>query len=103
MSRTDCGDNHFTSPVSKSHYGITARGYTHDTVNHTIQFVDPATGVNTNMQEGLWYHVKKKMTGCKNLDDVLVDFMFRRRFNATSGIEQIANTFNGYVTVLRAD
>jgi hypothetical protein len=41
--------------------------------------------------------------GCKNLDDVLIDFMFRSRFNATSGIEQIANTFNGYLTVLRAD
>ena len=83
--------------------GLTARGYTHGTVNHSVQFVDPATGVNTNMQEGLWHHVKRKMTGCRNLEDVLFDFMFRRMFNATSGVEQIANTFNGYLTVLRAD
>ena len=39
------------------------------------------------------------MTGCKNLEDFLIDFMFRRRFNAISGITQVANSFNVYLTV----
>ena len=40
-----------------------AIGYTHDSVYHTIQFVDPQTGAHTNTQEGLWHHVKKQMVG----------------------------------------
>ena len=81
---------------------LVAKGYTHDSVNHSIQFVDPQTGVHTNTQEGLWHHVKRQMTGCKNIEDVLIDFMFRRRFNACSGITQIPNAFNGYINALRS-
>lgn len=79
---------------------LTAQCYTHDSVNHSIQFVNPQTGVHINTQEGLWHHAKRQMTGCKNLEDVLIDFMFRRRFNASSGITQHANAFNAYLTVL---
>ncbi len=79
---------------------LTARGYTHDTVNHSIQFVDPATGVHAYTQEGLWHHVKRQMVGRKDLDAVLLEFMFRRRFNATCGITQITNVFNGYISIL---
>ncbi len=79
---------------------LTARGYTHDSVNHSIQFVDPLTGVHTNTQEGLWHHVKRQMVGSHDLEAVLLDFMFRRRFNATAGQTQIANAFNGYITVV---
>ena len=46
------------------------------------------------------YNVKRQITGCKNIEDVLIDFMFKRRFNASSGLSQIANTFNGNITVL---
>ena len=51
------------------HYnGLTAAGYTHLTVNHDIQFVNPLTGVHTNTQEGLWHNVKKNMDGRKSLE-----------------------------------
>ena len=42
------------------------------------------------------------MTGCNNIEDVLINFMLRRRFDACSGITQIPNAFNGYITVLRS-
>ena len=54
------------------------------------------TGVHTNTQEGLWHHVKRQMKGSKDLEAVLLDFMFRRRFNAS------ADAFNCYLTVLGA-
>ncbi len=46
--------------------------------------------------------MKRQMKGSKDLDAVLLDFMFRRRFNASAGTTQIANAFNGYLTVLGA-
>ena len=57
-----------------SYGGLTARGYTHDWVNHSIQFVDPVTGVHTNTQEGLWHHVKRRMSGSR-LPNILL-FLF---------------------------
>ena len=80
---------------------LTASGYTHESVNHSIQFVDPSTGVHTNTQEGLWAHVKKTVIGGTDLELAFVDFMFRRRFNATGGSNQISNCFNGYLSVLK--
>ncbi len=81
---------------------LTRLGYTHDSVNHSLQFVDPATGVHTNTQEGLWHHLKKQCDGSRALDDILFDFMFRRRFNATAGVNQIVNAFNGFISALTA-
>ena len=82
--------------------GLTAAAYTHHSVNHSIQFVDPSTGVHINTQEGLWAHVKKSVIGSTNLELALIDFMFRRRMNATGGLNQISNCFNGYLSVLTA-
>ena len=33
--------------------GLNGLGYQHETVNHTIQYVDPVTGVHTNNIEAL--------------------------------------------------
>ena len=79
---------------------LTAEGFTHGSVNHTYQFVDPQTGFHTNTQEGLWYHVKKSVIGTRDLELSLIDFMFKRRFNATGGPDQIVNCFNAYISVL---
>ena len=69
-------------------------------MNHSIQFVDPATGVHTNTQEEIRAHVKKSVVGSTNLELALVNFMFMRRMNATGGTNQISNCFNGYLSVL---
>ena len=50
----------------------------------------------------LWAHVKKSVVGKADLELALVDFMFRRRFHATGGSQQISNCFNGYLLVLKA-
>jgi len=33
-------------------------GYTHQTINHSIHFIDPDTGAHTNTIEGTWHQVK---------------------------------------------
>ena len=82
---------------------LTAAGYTHESVNHSIQFVDPTTGVHTNTQEGFWAHVKQSVVGSTDLELALIDFMLRRQFNATGVLTQIANCFIGYLSVLKAN
>jgi transposase-like protein len=37
---------------------LESQGYTHRTVNHSIHFVDPHTGAQTNTIESTWRHVK---------------------------------------------
>jgi hypothetical protein len=38
--------------------GLGSQGYTHLTVNHSIQFMDPTTGAHTNTTESTWRKVK---------------------------------------------
>ena len=67
-----------------------AAGYQHGTVNHTLHFVDPNTGVCTNRVEAMWSRAKDKFKagrGPTNRDmiaDYLAEFMWAQRFGEGS-------------------
>jgi hypothetical protein len=59
--------------------------YQHQWVNHTNNFVDPATGAHTNHVEGFWKNAKKKnkeMCGTTEemLPSYLDEFQWRQRW-----------------------
>ena len=61
----------------------------HGTVNHSLHFVDPVTGVHTQNIESYWNRAKlklKRMKGCHadQLPSYLDEFMWRERFGETS-------------------
>lgn len=60
----------------------------HGTVNHTLHFVDPTTGVHTQNVESYWSRVKvklKRMKGCAahQLTSYLDEFMWKERHGTT--------------------
>ena len=61
---------------------------THSTVNHSIEFVNVATGVHTQNIESYWNRVKikiKRMRGChrEQLASYLDEYMYRERYGCT--------------------
>ena len=62
------------------------QGYTHLTVNHSINFVDPNTGACTNHIENYWQHAKQRNkreygTARTQLDSYLIEYMWRARYH----------------------
>ena len=60
----------------------------HSVVNHSLHFVDPATGTHTQNIELYWERVKRKiknMKGCHatELTSYLDEFMWRERYGKT--------------------
>ena len=62
---------------------------THDTVNHTVTFVNPQTGATTNTIEGNWFALKHTVPGVpirhrtmQLINDDLLVFIWRRRNEA---------------------
>ena len=63
----------------------------HQTVNHSLHFVDPTTGVHTQHVESYWNRVKgklKRMRGCHatQLASYLDEFMWRERHGRSAGV-----------------
>ena len=58
----------------------------HDTVNHSLDFVDSQTGVHTNHIESYWNRVKIKLKKCHRtmLGSYLDEFLWRERYGRTS-------------------
>ena len=60
----------------------------HGTVNHSINFVDPVTGVHTQHVESYWNRIKtklKRMKGCHadHVTGYLDEFMWRERHGSS--------------------
>ena len=68
----------------RSYGGLNTLGYIHHTVNHTTNFVDPATGAYTQSIESSWAHAKSKYkrmhgTSCDLFPTYLIEYMWRRK------------------------
>ena len=61
----------------------------HQTVNHSLNFVDPSTGVHTQNIESYWARTKRKFKRMKGvaeeqLPSYLDEFMWRERYGRTA-------------------
>ena len=84
-------------------YGrLSAHGFTHQSVNHTLHFVDPTTGAHTNNIEGTWSLAKMKLkrgsgTSSQHFPGYLVEYMWRRKYGKdfafANFINHIANVY----------
>ena len=81
-------ESHIYSDKWKGYLGIEEYFRSHQTVNHSLWFKDPETGVCTNTIEGNWDAVKKQCpVRCRTaslVDLYLVRFMLRREHGKDS-------------------
>ena len=76
----------------RSYRNLQGLGFTHRTVNHSVNFVNPINGVHTQNIEFYWNKHKsqiKKMHECRRefLPSYIQEFMWRDRF----GVNGFAN------------
>ncbi|XP_026808861.1 uncharacterized protein LOC113551049 [Rhopalosiphum maidis] len=63
--------------LAKDFYGIAHYGYTHNTVNHSEDFVDPLTQAHTQWIESLWRPLRLKVVKnmCGTFPDLLPKYL----------------------------
>jgi transposase-like protein len=81
----------------KAYSRLSEHGYTHQSVNHSLHFKDPVTGVHTNSIEGLWNLLRRWMpkfgTTKDNYASYFVEFIYRRRYFSNIEREQRFSLF----------
>jgi len=68
-------------------YDFSNDDYIHETVNHTLYYKDPITGVHTNDIESNWRPLKRALQGSKKkyFADHLCEYLWRREIRKKSG------------------
>lgn len=73
----------------KAYSSLNSEGFTHLTVNHSVNFVDPETGAHTNTIESTWRALKKslpKHETTKNMyDTYFAQYCVRKQFLIDKG------------------
>lgn len=77
-----------------SYEGLEIYGYTHKTVNHSRNFVDPVSLVHTQKIESLWFISKRRNkrecgTNRKFLSSYLAEFIWRKRIAGSDPFSKI--------------
>eukprot|EP00731_Ephydatia_muelleri_P001467 Em0001g1467a len=80
----------------RSYARLNRRGYVHHTVNHSIEFVNPANGAHTQSIECTWAHAKKKykkMHGTSKalFPTYLLEFIWRRKIAKDTPFAMLMN------------
>ena len=75
---------------------LSANGYQHGTVNHSYNFINPATGVHTQNIESMWKHAKSKLkrgngTSSSLFDSYLIEFIWRRKYDKGMAFANLIN------------
>jgi hypothetical protein len=67
----------------RGYFSLASLGYTHCTVNHSLFFKDPITGIHTNTIEGTWCGLKINIAprnrGWDGIEERLNEFIWRRQ------------------------
>ncbi|RCN50226.1 hypothetical protein ANCCAN_03643 [Ancylostoma caninum] len=71
----------------KGYSNLKNLGYIHETVNHSVNFVDPVTGVHTQRIENTWSHLKAKIRSRHRFkgelwDDHFHEVLWKWQFNS---------------------
>ena len=74
---------------------------THATVNHSLEFVTPVTGVHTQQVESYWNQVKTKFKRMKGVHDTMLssyldEYMWRERHGQTGSTACNEQSIQGY-------
>ena len=86
----------------RAYTALNDHGFQHLTVNHSIHFVHPETGANTQRMENVWAQAKQKIKQSKGIRHeflhlYLVEFLWRRKFGGdcafTTFIDRIVSVF----------
>ena len=98
-----CQSSTINSHCWRAYNTLGLQGYTHLTVNHSINFVDPNTGACTNHIENYWRHAKQRNrreygTARTQLDSYLVEYMWRARYhkNMQAFVEHVCAVYPPY-------
>jgi transposase-like protein len=69
----------------------------HRTVNHSMHFVDPETGVHTNSIEGKWAALKRKITLRGRVKETLPEYLFEQIWRTRNK----GDLWNAFISSLR--
>ena len=87
-----------------SYNAIPPATFQHLTVNHSLNFINPATQVHTQTVESTWGQAKKRMRNCMTtntemLDTHLAEFCWRKKFGDNALNNLIIEIRNQYPVV----